>query len=106
MILPDVHYEGVVKIDKTPGVITVADSSFTADQLTAAGKGPTQALDSKQVVGNSLGPVGIYYPGAMYSDASGTKLISANTGHFGALDSLEGAMKMRSMNVFTGAGCK
>ncbi len=45
--------------------------------------------------------VGMFYPGAVYTDAAGTKLEAANTGHFGHLDSLEGARAMRGMNVFS-----
>ena len=45
----------------------------------------------------------IYFPGAVYSDAAGLTQTCANTGHFGGLDSLHGAAKMASMNVFTAA---
>ena len=47
--------------------------------------------------------VGMFYPGAVYDDAAGQKQLVANMGHFGRLDSIEGAAKMASMNVFTAA---
>lgn len=122
MILPDVHFEGVTEV-KASGFTLPVDTTGTG---TGAGKGataadngtlgpkradafgisvPTAEISDAQGVNDaraSRAPY-MYYPGAVYNDAGGRDQRCANTGHFGRLDSLEGAAKMASMNVFTAA---
>lgn len=126
MILPDVHFEGITKVTagefKLP--VDTAGAGLSAayrptgasaaengtlgpkradafgmatdvDKEISAAKGANDARASRDPY--------MYYPGAVYNDAGGRDQRCANTGHFGRLDSLEGAAKMASMNVFTAA---
>ena len=94
MILPDVHFEGILKCPSPVKVTGSAGNTTAPGPLTA-----DQVLKEE----DRTSTVGMYYPGAIYKDPAGKELISANTGHFGPLDSLEGVTKMQSMNVFTSA---
>ena len=88
-----VHFEGITEAG-TPVLSEVPTSS------------PIKAYNAKEVLGDAnkgKTTVGMFYPGAVYDDAAGQKQRVANMGHFGRLDSLEGAAKMASMNVFTAA---
>ena len=112
-----VHFEGIT------GVSKLADTSsnipansvikaYPADQVygVTGGSPATVGIQVKALYGDSdtndmlnSTTVGMFYPGAVYEDAAGQKQLVANMGHFGRLDSLEGAAKMASMNVFTAA---
>lgn len=88
-----VHFEGITEAG-TPVL-----SELPTDSI-------IKAYNAKEVLGDAKKgdtTVGMFYPGAVYEDAAGQKQRVANMGHFGRLDSIEGAAKMASMNVFTAA---
>lgn len=124
MILPDVHFEGVTEVTagefKLPVNTAASGATFETTGASAAENGtlgPKRA-DAFGMEGSVAAEISaaqgandarasrdpyMYYPGAVYNDAGGRDQRCANTGHFGRLDSLEGAAKMASMNVFTAA---
>ena len=98
MICPDVHFEGVLDsgFKKTLGSDDFADPQPTIRHITKVGtKAEAASGQRKDTIHH------IYLPGATYAGAAGKTQQSANSGHFGVLDSPAGAAKMAGMNVFT-----
>ena len=112
MILPDVHFEGVLDSGLGEANSTLRAGSFqdqtqkTIVPQTATDLGIHANNDAVRTEETGAGTRGstnpyMYFPGATYADAAGLKQLCANYGHFGSLDSPAGAAKMASMNVFT-----
>lgn len=96
MVLPDVHFEGITDQGTVKVTVTTSPKGGAKKYTTKRGQ-----LAANEIIETPDSEVGFYYPGAVYEDPAAVKLRSANTGHFGRLDSLDGSAKMASMNVFT-----
>ena len=102
-----VHFEGITDVSNVVASALPTDSiikAYNADDVYKATKVDAYVdSGSSSVNMKEFTTVGMFYPGAVYEDAAGQKQRVANMGHFGRLDSIEGAAKMASMNVFTAA---
>jgi hypothetical protein len=105
MILPDVHFEGVLDSGlKTGRFRTQSMKTIVPQTAVELGiLGDDVAVRTEESGAGTRGSTNpyMYFPGATYADAAGLKQLCANYGHFGSLDSPAGAAKMASMNVFT-----
>ena len=102
-----VHFEGITGVSNVVESALGTDSTIKAynakDVYKATKVGAYVDGGSTTTEMKASTTVGMFYPGAVYDDAAGQKQLVANMGHFGRLDSIEGAAKRASMNVFTAA---